>query len=70
MPYIEVLDSKYFNRYIFKFDKYNYLKDYLVSKFNLNDYDFEFHFNWGMYKNNVYLLDYGHNYLSEFLDLK
>lgn len=70
MPYIEVLDSKYFNRYIFKFDKYNYLKDYLVSKFNLNDYDFEFHFNWGMYKNNVYLLDYGHNYLGEFLDLK
>lgn len=46
-------------------DKNKELVNYLVKEFDLDDFDFTFEFNWGLYNGNLVLLDYGKTYFGE-----
>jgi hypothetical protein len=58
------ITHKQFDNEIMKLEYVQELIDYLITKYDIDEFDLAYSFNWGIYKEKTVLLDYGNTYIN------
>lgn len=61
------INLEYFNKHIKNKEIFSKLIDYLIKKYDIDDFDLGHHFNWGVLENNIVIIDYGHTFSGEMI---